>query len=87
MPARPWVMPSHMAGTPPANWATKPVSVSQQRSESGAEVLDQCGVLRSTGEHDPPSGLGQVVFVDAFNDLLAAVAELLDPTAKGGVVV
>ena len=26
MPARPWVMPSHMAGTPPANWATPPAS-------------------------------------------------------------
>ena len=24
MPARPWVMPSHMAGTPPATWATPP---------------------------------------------------------------
>ena len=24
MPARPCVMPSHMAGTPPANWATPP---------------------------------------------------------------
>ena len=24
MPARPWVMPSHMAGTPPANWAMPP---------------------------------------------------------------
>ena len=27
MPARPWVMPSHMAGTPPANWATPPASL------------------------------------------------------------
>ena len=26
MPVRPWVMPSHMAGTPPANWATPPAS-------------------------------------------------------------
>ncbi len=26
MPSRPWVMPSHMAGTPPANWATPPAS-------------------------------------------------------------
>ena len=24
MPARPWVMPSHIAGTPPANCATPP---------------------------------------------------------------
>ena len=24
MPARPWVMPSHIAGTPPAIWATPP---------------------------------------------------------------
>ena len=24
MPARPCVMPSHIAGTPPANWATPP---------------------------------------------------------------
>ena len=26
MPSRPWVMPSHMAGTPPANWAMPPAS-------------------------------------------------------------
>ena len=26
MPARPWVMPSHMAGTPPATRATAPAS-------------------------------------------------------------
>ena len=26
MPSRPWVMPSHMAGTPPANWAIPPAS-------------------------------------------------------------
>ena len=26
MPARPWVMPSHIAGTPPATWATPPAS-------------------------------------------------------------
>ena len=26
MPALPWVTPSHMAGTPPANWATPPAS-------------------------------------------------------------
>ncbi len=25
MPARPWVMPSHMAGTPPATRATPPI--------------------------------------------------------------
>ena len=25
MPARPWVMPSHMAGTPPATRATAPM--------------------------------------------------------------
>ena len=24
MPSRPWVTPSHMAGTPPANWAIPP---------------------------------------------------------------
>jgi hypothetical protein len=24
MPAAPWVMPSHMAGTPPATWAVAP---------------------------------------------------------------
>ena len=26
MPGLPWVTPSHMAGTPPANWATAPAS-------------------------------------------------------------
>ncbi len=26
MPSRPWVTPSHMAGTPPATWATPPAS-------------------------------------------------------------
>jgi hypothetical protein len=26
MPGRPWVTPSHMAGTPPANWAVAPTS-------------------------------------------------------------
>jgi hypothetical protein len=26
MPGRPWVTPSHMAGTPPANWAVAPIS-------------------------------------------------------------
>ena len=26
MPGWPWVMPSHIAGTPPANWATAPTS-------------------------------------------------------------
>src|SRR5690606_13445688 len=25
MPASPWVTPSHMAGTPPANWPTEPI--------------------------------------------------------------
>ena len=24
IPGRPWVIPSHIAGTPPANWATPP---------------------------------------------------------------
>ena len=26
MPAWPWVTPSHIAGTPPANWAIPPAS-------------------------------------------------------------
>ena len=26
IPASPWVTPSHMAGTPPANWPTEPMS-------------------------------------------------------------
>ena len=26
MPSRPWVIPSHIAGTPPANWAIPPAS-------------------------------------------------------------
>lgn len=26
MPSRPWVMPSHIAGTPPANWDTPPTA-------------------------------------------------------------
>jgi hypothetical protein len=26
MPSRPCVIPSHIAGTPPANWATPPAS-------------------------------------------------------------
>ena len=26
MPSCPWVTPSHIAGTPPANWATAPAS-------------------------------------------------------------
>ncbi|MNG14672.1 hypothetical protein D3C84_984450 [compost metagenome] len=26
MPGSPWVTPSHMAGTPPANWPTEPIS-------------------------------------------------------------
>ena len=25
MPGWPWVTPSHMAGTPPANWAVEPI--------------------------------------------------------------
>ena len=35
MPASPWVMPSHMAGTPPATWALAPSRRASSRSCSG----------------------------------------------------
>ena len=35
MPARPWVMPSHMAGTPPANCARPPARTIDFFSTSG----------------------------------------------------
>ena len=27
IPSRPWVIPSHIAGTPPANWAIPPARI------------------------------------------------------------
>ncbi len=35
MPGRPWVTPSHMAGTPPANWAVAPISLAEALISSG----------------------------------------------------
>ena len=35
MPSRPWVMPSHMAGTPPANWAMPPARITAFLSTGG----------------------------------------------------
>ena len=35
MPGRPWVTPSHMAGTPPATWAVAPTASAAARITSG----------------------------------------------------
>jgi hypothetical protein len=35
MPGRPWVTPSHMAGTPPAYWAVAPIPRAACRIRSG----------------------------------------------------
>ena len=35
MPSWPWVMPSHIAGTPPANWATASWRAAAARMRSG----------------------------------------------------
>ena len=35
MPSRPWVMPSHIAGTPPANWAMPPARITAFLSTGG----------------------------------------------------
>ena len=35
MPSRPWVIPSHMAGTPPANWAMPPARMIAFLSTAG----------------------------------------------------
>jgi hypothetical protein len=35
IPASPWVMPSHMAGTPPATCAVAPIARASERINSG----------------------------------------------------
>jgi len=35
MPGWPWVMPSHMAGTPPATWAVAPAARAASRIQVG----------------------------------------------------
>ena len=35
MPARPWVIPSHMAGTPPATCAMPPARITARLSTGG----------------------------------------------------
>ena len=42
MPARPWVMPSHIAGTPPANWATPPAERTDFFSQAGYSCIGWC---------------------------------------------
>ncbi len=42
MPSRPWVMPSHMAGTPPANWAMPPARITACFSTAGKASNGWC---------------------------------------------
>ncbi len=47
MPARPCVMPSHIAGTPPANWATPPASLAAALIHAGNSSNGWCADSRS----------------------------------------
>ncbi|MNJ80560.1 hypothetical protein D3C77_789810 [compost metagenome] len=42
MPGSPWVTPSHMAGTPPANWPTEPISCSASLINAGKRSSGWC---------------------------------------------
>jgi hypothetical protein len=42
MPSRPWVMPSHIAGTPPANWAMPPERITAFLSCAGNDSNGWC---------------------------------------------
>src|SRR5262249_54158302 len=47
IPVRPWVTPSHIAGTPPANWATPPASRTAALIQSGYSASGWCADSRS----------------------------------------
>ncbi len=42
MPARPWVTPSHIAGTPPATWAVAPSRCASARISAGKRSYGWC---------------------------------------------
>ena len=42
MPGSPWVTPSHMAGPPPANWPTEPISRKASLISAGKRSSGWC---------------------------------------------
>ena len=78
MPGWPWVTPSHMAGTPPANWATAPASRAAFLISAGKRSSGWCAESISLYEDTMPR-LGSL---PSRRTTLSSGAEAAQPCAR-----